>query len=219
MNAKENAARKALEFVKDRMTVGLGTGSTAAIFVTLLAEKAKKENWKITCVPTSIATEKQAIAAGLTVIGMDKVEHIDVDVDGADNVDKHFNVLKGLGGALTREKVVAYESKKFVIIADESKMKPLEGIVPIEVIPFAWASVLRELKRRGIPAEMRLFEDKSFFVSDNGNFIIHAKMKVADAKKTELELNGIPGVVENGIFTRCDAVVIGSESGARVITP
>ncbi|VVB65746.1 Ribose-5-phosphate isomerase A [Candidatus Gugararchaeum adminiculabundum] len=213
-NAKENAAAGALKYVKRNQVIGLGTGSTAVEFVRLLCAKNLSRPLNIKCVPTSLATEKQAREGGLVVVQLSEVDKIDVAIDGADSIDKEsFFCIKGLGGALTREKVIAYNSKKFVLIADDSKVRPLNStVIPVEVIPFAAPFVKRTLETKfSATSELRQ-KDGAIYVTDNGNHILDAKLEVnaANAKSLEKKINSIPGVVENGIFTRVHKVVIGT---------
>jgi len=219
-SARENAAKAALALVKPGMRVGLGTGSTASIFIRLLSEKNHLYDMNLRCIPTSLNSAHLAHSYGLVVAGFDDVEKIDLAIDGADAVSKDFNLLKGLGGALTREKIVAYRAAKFAVMVDDSKLKPLlGGIVPVEVLPFAFAAVLRELPAvsSGQPV-MRRNKDSTPFRTDNGNYIIDVPVaKITDPAKLELEINTIPGVVENGIFTRADIVIVGNETGSRTL--
>ncbi len=217
--AKWNAAAQALRHVKDGMTVGLGTGSTASLFIGQLGEKAQEENLTLTCVATSKASEQLARTMGLAVVGLDDVKKIDLAVDGADQVDAKKRLIKGYGGALTREKVVEYAADKFIVIADEGKYsKTLDKLVPIEVLPFAQAPVERGLKRLGAKhVLLRTREGAQPFVTDNGLWILHADFgKMKNPDKLEAEINQIPGVLENGLFCHGVAkVVLGSKTGAR----
>lgn len=216
--AKENAARKALGFVKDGMVVGLGSGSTANIFTRLLGEAGLK----VLCVATSHDARAAALTSGLVVLGLDEVGRIDVAVDGADLVDGKRNLIKGMGGALAMEKVVDYLAKKFICLVDESKLgKAFSGVVPIEVLPFAAAPVAMQVEEKlGAKAILRGGSGKCGpVVTDNGNWILDAEFgKVKDPAWLESALQEIPGVVANGIFTRNKPiVVVGTEKGARII--
>ncbi len=223
-NAKENAARKALEFVTTRTkAIGLGTGSTANFFIELLAEKAKREKLKIECVPTSNASQKLAEELGLKTIGLGDLgkRQIDLAVDGADFIDKRLNLIKGYGGALAREKVVDYAAKQFIVIADESKLVPeLKGRVPIEVLPFAAPLVAHSLETLGIKSALRKGREAGeFFATDNGNLVLDAVFEsIPLPRDLEQDLKMMPGVVENGIFSHNVAcAIIGKESGAEVL--
>jgi ribose 5-phosphate isomerase A len=214
--AKLNAAKAALEYVKSGMCIGLGSGSTVREFINLLAEEVKK-GLKICTVTTSFDTRMLAIEKGICVVEPDTMEEIDIAVDGADTVTKDA-LLKGGGGALTREKIVDYNAKKFIVIVDESKVEEgvLEGEVNLEVLPFAAPIVMRQLKQYKPvirPAKNKLGP----VISDNGCFIIDFHMKVEDPKKTEAWLKSMPGVIENGIFTKFDLIIVGNEKGYRTL--
>jgi ribose 5-phosphate isomerase A len=215
---KVNAARAALEFVKDSTVVGLGSGSTAKEFIKLLAQRIKAEKLDIVGVPTSFDTRIFAFQLGIRVAEPDEVDSIDVAVDGADVATKNA-LLKGGGGALTREKVIAYAAKKFIVIADESKIKQqLEGKVVVEVVPFAHHNVIQQLRKFTDKISYRSADAKlGPIITDNGNFLLDCDMLVKDPKKTEVELNTIPGVVENGIFTKFDRVIVGTKTGSRTL--
>ncbi len=215
---KINAAKAALEHVRNSMVIGLGSGSTAKEFIELLGERIRQENLDILGVPTSFDTRIFAHAQGIRIAEPDEVKRIDLAVDGADVATKHA-VLKGGGGALAREKVIAYAAKKFIIIADESKIRPhLEGKVVIEVIPFAHRLVMDALKRFTKHVSYRVADEKlGPIITDNGNFLLDAEMRVTDPRKMEDEFNTIPGVVENGIFTKFDRIIVGTRDGSRVL--
>src|SRR3989344_786563 len=216
--AKQNAARAALAYVRRGMVVGLGTGSTANIFIGLLAARERKEGLGLRCIATSKSSEERAARAGLHLVGFDEVRSIDIAIDGADIVGAGFCLLKGLGGALAREKCVAYRARTFIVMVGEEKLrKKLEGIVPIEVLPFASAAILREVSKISKGAKLRADAAGRPFITDNGNYIIDAPMRVSDPVTLEAALNRIPGVLENGIFTRADIVLVGSETGCRTL--
>lgn len=211
---KQNAARGALQFVKNGMVVGLGTGSTAAEFIRLLAGEIKR-GLSIRCVATSIASQKLAESLGIKILNLGEVDRIDIAVDGADVATKTA-LLKGGGGALTREKVIDYEAKKFIVITDESKVKKsLEGVVVVEALSFASPILLSKLKTISPATVLRLDKNEPV-VTDNGNWLIDCPMLVKNPKKTERELKALPGVVENGIFTKFDRILIGTKNGHRV---
>ena len=215
---KINAANAALEFVKDGMIIGLGSGSTAKEFIELLAERIKKEKLNIIGVPTSFDTRIFAHKLGIRIAEPDEVKRIDIAVDGADVATKQA-LLKGGGGALLREKVVAYAAKRFIVIVDETKIKQqLSGKVVIEVVPFAHHNVIQALHRYTKKIDYRSADVKlGPIITDNGNFLLDADMLVTDPKKMEIELNAIPGVVENGIFTKFDRIIVGSKEGSRIL--
>jgi len=215
---KVNAALAALKFVKRGMTLGLGTGTTAGFFIDSLAKRNQEEDLRLTCIPTSVSSERRASSAGLRTVGFQQASRIDLAVDGADVVSKDLHLLKGMGGALAREKFVAYRARKFVVIVDESKLRTnLDGIVAIETVPFASPAVLRDVSKISKTASLRMRADSKPFLTDNGNHIIDARMALKYPERTERDLNSIPGVVESGIFTRADVVLVGTETGCRVL--
>lgn len=215
---KINAAKAALEFVENGMVVGLGSGSTAKEFITLLAERIKKERLDIVCVPSSFDTRIFAHLAGIKIAEPDEIQKIDIAVDGADVATKNA-LLKGGGGALLREKVVAYAAKRFIVIVDESKIKKeLQGKVVVEVVPFAHENVIKALRRFTDKIGYRSADEKlGPIITDNGNFLLDAEMLVREPKKTEIELKTIVGVVENGIFTKFDRIIVGTKDGSNVL--
>lgn len=207
---KINAAKGALEEIKSGMCVGLGSGSTVREFIKLLAEKVKREKLKVCCVTTSFDSRMLAIEYGLWVTEPDAISEVDIAVDGADKVTKTA-LLKGGGGALTREKIIDYNAKRFVVIVDEGKVQDvLNGKVALEVLPFAAPMVLKRLKKYNPTIRM---SDRKLgpVVSDNGSFIFDMNMEVGDPKKLELEFNSIPGIIENGIFTKFDSIIVGKK--------
>lgn len=221
MSAKENAAREALKFIRNNQTIGLGTGSTAAVFIKLLSEKVKNEKLSLKCIPTSLASKALAYQEGLPLIEPEEVVRIDVAVDGADLVDTKLNLIKGGGGAHVREKVVDYLAEKFIVIADSSKLaKKLRGPVPLEILRYAYPIVEMELKRKfRVRLEMRRKANGDAWVSDNGNYIADAAFKTIDSpKRLEEELDSIPGIVGNGIFSRnVRTVIIGYDRKVKVL--
>jgi len=215
MNGRSNAAKKALEFVKSGMVIGLGTGRTAEVFIKLLAER----KLKVVCVPTSKRTERVARRGGLVVKELNEVKRVDLAVDGADQVDKKMNLIKGYGGALFREKIVDYAAKRFVVIVDESKLRDeLGGWVPLEVSSFAVEQVRRELGWLGADSRLRM-KGKKRFITDNGNEIVDAYFgRINSPEKLHETLKDIPGVIETGIFAgKVWKVIIGSEKGVKVL--
>ena len=214
MNAKLNACKGAMEHVKDGMVLGLGSGSTVAYFIDLIGEEMKKGK-KFVSVATSFDTEMLAKKNGIPVVSFDMVKKIDLAVDGADIVKDH-HVLKGGGGALAREKVVGYFADELIIVIDEGKLKLESYPVVVEVLPFSYSLVMKKLEEMGGKPVLRTGGKKvGPVVSDNGNFLIDAEMEIGDAKKLETELNQIPGVVENGIFTKFSKIIVGDEKGHR----
>jgi ribose 5-phosphate isomerase A len=218
---KKVVAREALSFVEDDMVIGLGTGSTTAYFIRLLGEKIREEELEVYGVPTSHHSRLLAIESGIPVAALDEVDAIDIAVDGADEVDPNLNLIKGRGAALTMEKIVEYRAGTFVVLVDESKLVERLGQkvpVPLEVIPAAWRAIAEELEVFNATAELRIAQKKDGpVITDNGNFILDAKFeRIDDPLDMEIELNTIPGVVENGIFADiADIVLVGTPSGVR----
>jgi ribose 5-phosphate isomerase A len=219
MEGKYNAAERALGFVESGMVIGLGTGRTSEIFIKLLGKAAKEKRMMLVCVPTSVIAKKAARKAGLVVRELNEVKGVDLAVDGADQVDRKMNLIKGYGGALFREKVVDYGARKFIVIVDESKMRDeLGGWVPLEVSPFAVEQVMRDLKKWGVRSRVRRKGDRRF-ITDNWNVILDAYFeRINNPERLNLMLKGIPGIVETGIFAGgAWKVIVGSEKGVRVI--
>jgi len=220
MNGKYNASKLALSLIKDEMTLGIGSGSTVEVFLELLGEKIKREGLRIYGIPSSY----QAMIAGARngLILTDLIEREpELCIDGADQVDAQLNCIKGGGAALTREKVLASASEKVVILIDESKVaEKLSLPVPVEVLPFAYGYVVKKLSSICKP---KLREGKGKVgpvITDNGNFIIDCDFGIIEnPDAVERSLKEIAGVVENGIFSSelIDAVIIGSESSAKII--
>lgn len=223
---KRLAAEKAIEFVEDGMRIGLGTGSTAEQFVELLAERVD-EGLKIVGVPTSEATRAQAERLGIPLTTLEDEPFLDLTVDGADEVDDQLRLIKGGGGALLREKIVATSSERMIVIADESKSVATLGTfpLPLEIVPFGWnatrdmvemmaadASCHGEISRRTKP-------DGTPFITDNGNYILDCEFgSIPEPEALDDALKLIPGVVENGMFIGiADIAIFASEEGVRVV--
>lgn len=216
MEAKKAAALAAVDFVKDGMFVGLGTGSTSAYFVQLLIER----KFDIRVVATSQQTEAQARQGGLDLIDINSVNSLDLDVDGADEVDLHKQLIKGGGGALLREKIVANIAKQMIVIVDSSKLVGTLGQfpLPVEIVPFAYQVTISEIEKLGYKGHLRQ-KQGSLFITDNGNYIVDLETrKILNPAKLELQLQGIPGVVTTGLFLQmADRVIVGYEDGSHKI--
>ncbi len=220
--AKAAAARRAVDFVEDNMRVGLGTGSTAAWMVRRLGERVRDEGLRVTGVPTSTRTADLARAEGIEVVTLEEAGWLDLTIDGADEFDAQFNLIKGGGGAHLREKIVAAASDRMIVIADADKEVVHLGAfpLPVEVIPFGWQTtrrligeVLDSMDASG-DATLRMAGTKPF-VTDEGNRILDLHLgRIDDPRLMAAMLNQVPGVVENGLFIDiCDIVVIGHVSG------
>lgn len=221
--AKYVAARRAVEFVEDGMRVGLGTGSTAAWMVRCLGELVREEGMMITGVATSKRTADLATEVGVNVKTLDEVRWLDLTIDGTDEYDPNLNLIKGGGGALLHEKVVATASDQMIVIADLTKQVDTLGAfpLPVEIIPFGWQTtkalieeMLSNLDVLGRSASLRLSGTEPFR-SDEGNYILDLHLRrIAQPAQLSLVLNQIPGVVENGLFLDiCDILVIGNADG------
>jgi ribose 5-phosphate isomerase A len=221
MNQKEIAAKSAVKLVHNGQIVGLGTGSTAEFAIKEIGRKVKEEGLDIKGVPTSIATERLARSLDIPLTTVDEHPEIDIDIDGADQVDPHFQLIKGGGGAHTREKIVAKHSKKFIVIVDESKMKgELDMPVPVEVKPDLWKSAAKELKELGGHPELRIISQAPF-VTDNKNYVIDADFgTLENPGALEKDINKIEGVIDNGIFVDLTSEVhVGTANGVEIKKP
>jgi ribose 5-phosphate isomerase A len=223
---KRQAAARALEDVESGMRLGLGTGSTARHFVDLLGERVRG-GLKVVGVPTSEATRAQAEQCGIAMTTLDDTPELDLTVDGADEVDSALNLVKGGGGALLREKIVASASARMTVIADATKWVDTLGRfpLPIEVVPFGLGAtrgaISRVLQSVGCPAELVLRKAANglAFVTDGGHWIVDAKcQRIPDVGRLAAGLSGIPGVVEHGLFVGlATKVILADPAGVRVI--
>jgi len=207
---KKNAARASLRFVRDGDVVGLGTGSTAAHAVRFLAERVRT-GLRIRGIPTSSHTGDLAKATGIPLTTLDEVQQIDVTIDGADEFDPQLNLIKGGGGALLREKIVASASRLEVIIADSSKQVQVLGKfpLPVEVIPFAQALVMRKIEALGARVELRQLADGKPFITDSGNHILDCHFgQIPDPPALARKLEVMPGIVEHGLFIGMASIVL-----------
>jgi ribose 5-phosphate isomerase A len=215
---KEAAARASLRFVKNGQVVGLGTGSTAAYFIQLLGEQVKN-GLKIRGIPSSDRSREQATGLGIPLTTLDECQEIDVTVDGADEVDPQLRLIKGGGGALLREKIVASATKYYVIITDATKRVPVLGKfpLPVEVIKFAQAVVRKKIEALGAAVEMRSGTDGKPYLTDENNYILDCRFgQIRDADGLARQLSDMPGVVEHGLFIGMASVVLVA-NGSEVI--
>ncbi|MGB7973039.1 MAG: ribose-5-phosphate isomerase RpiA [Roseiarcus sp.] len=221
---KREAAERAVQLVTPGMKLGLGSGSTARQFVDLVGEKVKA-GLDIQCVATSEATEAQARALGIPLGTLDDISELDLTIDGADEVDPKLNLIKGGGGALLREKIVASASKRMVVIADSSKLVPRLGAfpLPIEVVPFGLAATRRHIERAfeklGLTGPMRVRGGSSPFITDGGHYILDCSLgAIADPEALSAILSPIPGIVEHGLFVGiARAAIIAGAEGVEVL--
>jgi len=221
--AKEAAGRRAAAFVEDGMTVGLGTGSTVYFTLLALAERIRDEGLSIRGVPTSVDTETKARAMGIPLATLSEIEGIDLTIDGADEIDRDFAMIKGGGGALLREKVIASLSTREVVVVHASKVVDALGhsfLLPVEVVPFARPAVRVHLERMDIVSTVRMRGEHEPYLTDNGNEILDCEFAngIPDAGALDRELNAIPGVVENGLFVGlAHVLVIGDDEGGAEV--
>src|SRR4030081_2518426 len=223
---KRQAAGRALEFVRDGMKLGLGTGSTAKHFVELLGMQVRA-GLNVIGVPTSEATRADAVRCGIALTTLDDIDRLDLTVDGADEIDPALNVIKGGGGALLREKIVAAASDRMIVIADDSKWVEVLGRfpLPIEVVPFGLAATQRAIGKAFAQSdvsgqmEVRKGKDGHVFVTDGGHWIVDAHLgRITDAPRLAGLLSLIPGVVEHGLFIGlARTAVLAGAPGIRVI--
>jgi ribose 5-phosphate isomerase A len=207
---KEAAARASLRFVEDGQVVGLGTGSTAAYFIKLLGEKVRNGT-RVRGIPTSDRSRELAESLGIPLTTLDECQEIAVTVDGADEVDPQLRLIKGGGGAMLREKIVASATKQLVIVADATKQVPVLGKfpLPVEVIKFAQALVARRITALGAQVSLRKNADGTPFLTDERNHILDCRFgQIADADALARQLSEMPGVVEHGLFIGMASVVL-----------
>ena len=221
--AKFVAAKRAVDYVEDGMRVGLGTGSTAAWMVRCLGELVRQDGLRIKGVPTSTRTAALAREVGIDVISLDEAKWLDLTIDGADEFDGDLNLIKGGGGALLQEKIVATASDQMIVIADVGKEVETLGAfpLPIEVIPFGWQTtralveeMLISMDVLGRDVTLRMNGDRPF-ITDEGNHILDLHLnRIGNARQLAMVLNQVPGVVENGLFIDiCDIVIVGYGDG------
>lgn len=218
---KKLAAEKAVEYVESGMTLGLGTGSTVEYALKKLGEMVKN-GLDIKGIPTSMHTRKIAKEENISLTTIEENPEIDLTIDGADEVDSELNLIKGGGGALTREKIVAYHSKREIIVIDDTKVVKALGIdfpLPVEIVKFGWSSTKNKLEEFGCNVKLRkIMRDP--YITDNSNYILDCEFeRIDDPEQLEVNINNIPGVVENGLFIGLtDDVIVGSKQGIKTLT-
>lgn len=220
MNLKELAAREAVKYVRSGMVVGLGSGSTASIAIRLIGELVRAGT-EVIGIPTSRDSEILARSVGIRIGELRDHPEVDVTIDGADEVDPALNLIKGLGGALVREKIVAAHTKKEIIVVDDSKLVDHLGQkapLPVEIVQFSYEATMRRLARFGCVPELRTRDGRAF-VTDNGNYIADCRFpRIDDPARLEADLNLVPGVVDNGLFVGlADTVIVASKEGVRTM--
>ena len=204
MNEKEQVAKEAINYIKDGMIIGLGTGSTANLFIDFLSAKAKQESLNIKVVASSTVSQIRSINSGLSYISLDQIESIDLYIDGADEVTKELEVLKGRGYDLVREKLLAKTSKQFIVIGDKSKMVAKIGEkfpIPIEITPIAWKIAKKLITEISQKCDLRPnAAGDAYAITSYGNYVLDCEFKYDDLSKLASEISQIPGVIEHGIF-------------------
>lgn len=218
---KKSAALKAIEFVRDGMVVGLGTGSTAKHLILALGEMVRA-GMKLRGVPTSQETAKLARDVGIALIDIDNRWEIDVAIDGADQVDPQFNLIKGGGGALLKEKIVAGSAKQFIVMVDHTKQVSVLGgsfPLPIEIIPFGWGSTAREIETLTKSRVVLRVRNGAPFKTEAGHLIVDVHLdRIEQPADLETALNLIPGVVETGLFVgRTNVLIVGTPQGVQIL--
>ena len=204
MNEKEQVAKEAINYIKDGMIIGLGTGSTANLFIDFLSAKVKQESLNIKVVASSTVSQIRAINSGLSYISLDQIESIDLYIDGADEVTKELEVLKGRGYDLVREKLLAKTSKQFIVIGDKSKMVAKIGEkfpIPIEITPIAWKIAKKLITEISQKCDLRPnAAGDAYAITSYGNYVLDCEFMYDDLSKLASEISQIPGVIEHGIF-------------------
>ncbi|NSB15029.1 ribose-5-phosphate isomerase RpiA [Clostridium beijerinckii] len=219
MDQKRVAGEKSTEYIKDGMILGLGTGSTAYYMIKKVGELIKN-GMKIKAVATSKSTESLARELKIPLLSIDEVDRIDLAIDGVDEIDNEFNAIKGGGGALFREKIVASLANEVIWIMDESKL--VDGIgefpLPVEILPYGYKHVIKELQDYSLNPKIRMKEEE-IFVTDNGNYIVDLHIgKPMNINDVYNKVNRITGVLETGLFINmCNRIIIGTNSGAKII--
>jgi ribose 5-phosphate isomerase A len=223
-DAKKNAARSAVNLIPSEATIGLGSGSTVAIFAKELGARIASEDWRIAAVPSSYQAYQLAIKYNIPLTNLDANPSLHLTIDGADEVSKELDLTKGGGGALLQEKIVAAASERLIIIVDESKLVEKLGssfAVPVEVLPFSLGYVLKRILKMGVKPETRMAQKKMGpVVTDNGNFILDITFPhpIDNPAEVAMTLKMIPGVIETGLFVgMTDEVHVGTDDGAYVI--
>jgi len=221
--AKRKAALEAVKRINDGFIIGLGSGSTIAYAFQEIGKRIKDEGLQIYGVPTSYQAFMLATKHGISITTLDEHPKLDLVIDGADQIDKNLNLIKGMGGALLREKIVATAAKRFIIVADESKMTDSLGKnqrVPIEVLPFAFTTVMSKIREMKGKPFLREGTDKvGPIITDNGNFIVDVDFgSIKNPKELEYKLKSIPGIIETGLFIgMADIAYIGTSTSVEIL--
>jgi ribose 5-phosphate isomerase A len=209
LNEKKEVGEKAVDFVKEGMVVGLGTGTTVLHTISKLG-KLVQQGFYIKGIPTSKQTEKLAIEVGIPLVSFNEIDHIDLAIDGADEVNRELDLIKGGGGALLREKIIAKAAKNFIVVADSQKVVNKLGSfpLPVEVVPFGFEMTMKHIRELGGSPKLRQ-KNGVPFITDNGNYIIDCDFSgLQFTEYLEKNINMIPGVVDNGLFIGMADIVI-----------
>ena len=224
MNTKQQAALRALDFVKDGMVIGLGTGSTTSYFIKMLGERIQSGALRsIRGVPTSEHSAQRAKTLGIPLVSLAEYPEIDLAVDGADEVDPNINLIKGMGRALLREKIVEIHARLFLVIVDSSKLVPRLGTrspLPVEIVPFEAAAHLRWLDSLGCQSELCHEKDGSPVLTDNGNYLATCRFAngIFDPYGLASKLSARPGIVEHGLFLdMAEKAIVADTNGTRIL--
>jgi ribose 5-phosphate isomerase A len=216
VQGKKLAAAKAVEFIRSGMTIGLGTGSTAYWAIQGIGEQVKN-GLSVRAIATSVQSDSLARELGIPIVPFSEIDHLDITIDGADEVDEELNLIKGGGGALLREKIVASATRYYIIIIDESKLVRQLGKfpLPVEVAPFGWELTFRRLQELGGAPRMRMAEGGEPFLTDNQHYILDTSFgAIADPARLHGQISGITGVMEDGFFIgMADMVIAGLATG------
>jgi len=216
---KQTAARAAVELVQSGDVVGLGSGSTATHVVRFLAERIRNQGLKIVGIPTSQQTRKLAEQLNIPLTTLDEMQQIDITLDGADEIDRELNLIKGGGGALLREKIIASASRRLIIVADSTKMVPHLGKfpLPVEVIPFAQALIEQRIRALGAQVSLRRYAYDNPYVTDEGHHILDCSFgEIAYPRKLADSLRAFPGVVEHGLFIDMAELALVAKDGSVI---
>jgi ribose 5-phosphate isomerase A len=214
VNGKKIAAGKAIEYIRNGMTLGLGTGSTAYWAIQGIGEQVKN-GLSVRAIATSLQSESLARELGIPIVAFSEIDHVDITIDGADEVDEGLNLIKGGGGALLREKIVASATRFYIIIVDESKLVQYLGKfpLPVEIAPFGWELTQRRLRELGGNPRMRMAGDQPF-LTDNQHYILDCDFGlIKDPTKLHEQVSGITGVMEDGFFINMANIVIAGSPG------
>jgi len=217
-NTKQLAAERAVTYIQDGMIVGLGTGSTAAYAIKKLGARIAEENLQIRAIATSQRSEDLARELNIPIVSFEEIDEIDLTIDGADEVDENLNLIKGGGGALLREKVVATSSRELIVIVDETKLVKRLGKfpLPVEVVPFALTVVQRKLEHLDCTPNLRMQGDKPY-LTDNGNYILDCSFgEIKLAPQLHDAIKAITGVVDNGLFIQLAKTVIAAYADGSI---